>query len=104
MTTPTSSTTPPFIDPRPILDRAIATGGAVIVGVQPDQLTAPTPCPEMDVRTMLSHLIGVLDRIAALDHATLRTRPKLGPADVVTMGWRALWMRPAAAPLARSAA
>ncbi len=66
MTTSTSSTTHLFIDPRPILDRAIATGGAVIAGVGPDQLTAPTPCPEMDVRAMLSHLVGVLDRIAAL--------------------------------------
>ena len=66
MTTSTSSTTHRFIDPRPILDRAIATGGAVIAGVRPDQLTAPTPCPEMDVRAMLSHLVGVLDRIAAL--------------------------------------
>ena len=66
MTTPTSSTTHRFVDPRPILDRAIATGGAVIAAVRPDQLTAPTPCPEMDVRAMLSHLVGVLDRIAAL--------------------------------------
>ncbi|CAN5498118.1 TIGR03086 family metal-binding protein [soil metagenome] len=49
-----------------ILDRAIATGAQVIDGVRPDQLTAPTPCPEMDVRTMLGHLVGVLDRIAAL--------------------------------------
>ena len=66
MTSSTSSTGQRFSDPRPILDRAIATGGAVIAGVRPDQLTAPTPCPEMDVRTMLSHLVGVLDRIAAL--------------------------------------
>ncbi|MET0713131.1 MAG: maleylpyruvate isomerase N-terminal domain-containing protein, partial [Jiangellaceae bacterium] len=35
---------------------AIATGGAVIAGVRPDQLAAPTRCPEMDVRAMLSHL------------------------------------------------
>jgi len=55
-----------LIDPRAILDRAIATGGAVIAGVRPAQLAAPTPCPEMDVRAMLSHLVGVLDRIAAL--------------------------------------
>ena len=66
MTTSTGSTTHHFIDPRPVLDRAIATGGAVIAGVRPDQLTAPTPCPEMDVRAMLSHLVGVLGRIAAL--------------------------------------
>ena len=53
-------------DPRPILDRAIATGGVAIAGVRPEQLTEPTPCTDMDVRALLAHLIGVLDRIAAL--------------------------------------
>jgi uncharacterized protein (TIGR03086 family) len=66
MTSPTSPTIHDRIDPRPILDRAIATGGSVIAGVRPDQLAAPTPCPEMDVRAMLGHLVAVLDRIAAL--------------------------------------
>jgi uncharacterized protein (TIGR03086 family) len=61
MTTSTSTT-----DPRPILDRAIATCGAVIGGVRPAQLTEPTPCTDMDVRALLAHLIGVLDRVAAL--------------------------------------
>jgi uncharacterized protein (TIGR03086 family) len=62
----TTSPTPGFTDPRPILDRAIATGGAVIGGVRPEQLIEPTPCSEMDVRAMLMHLVSVLDRIAAL--------------------------------------
>jgi uncharacterized protein (TIGR03086 family) len=66
MTTTTSSTTHQFIDPRPLIGRAIGTGAAVVAAVRPDQLTAPTPCPEMDVRAMLSHLVAVLDRIAAL--------------------------------------
>ncbi len=66
MTSPTSSTTHCRKDPRPILDRAIAMGGAVIARVRPDQLSAPTPCSEMDVRAMLGHLVAVLDRIAAL--------------------------------------
>ena len=66
MTTSTSATMHTVIDPRPVLDRALATGGAVIAGIRPDQLTAPTPCPEMDVRAMLGHLVGVLERIAAL--------------------------------------
>jgi uncharacterized protein (TIGR03086 family) len=66
MTSATSSTTDDRIDPRAILDRAIETGGSVIAGVGPDQLTAPTPCPEMDVRAMLGHLVSVLDRVAAL--------------------------------------
>ncbi|HUW16154.1 MAG TPA: TIGR03086 family metal-binding protein [Actinomycetes bacterium] len=66
MTSPTSATTHSHIDPRPILDRAIATCGSVIDGVRPEQLTASTPCSEMDVRTMIGHLVGVLDRITAL--------------------------------------
>jgi uncharacterized protein (TIGR03086 family) len=66
MTTTTSSTTSHLTDPRPILDRSIATGGVVIAGVRPEQLADPTPCTDMDVRTLLAHLVGVLDRIAAL--------------------------------------
>jgi uncharacterized protein (TIGR03086 family) len=66
MTTATSSTTHDLADPRPILDRAITTGGSVIAGIRPDQLSAPTPCPEMDARDMVRHLVGVLDRVAAL--------------------------------------
>lgn len=53
-------------DPRPLFGRAIATGGAVIAAVRPDQLADPTPCSEMDVRTMIGHLVGVLDRVGAL--------------------------------------
>ncbi len=66
MTSPTNATTRHPIDPRPTFDRAIATGGSVIARVRPDQLTAPTPCTEMDARAMIGHLVGVLDRIAAL--------------------------------------
>ena len=70
MTTPTSSTTDHLLDPRPILDRSIATAGAVIAGVRPEQLTDPTPCTDMNVGTLLAHLIGELDRVAALGNAT----------------------------------
>ncbi|WP_164517945.1 TIGR03086 family metal-binding protein [Mycobacterium sp. P7213] len=66
MTTPTSSPAAPLTDPRPLLDRAVATGGSVIAGIRPEQLTAPTPCTEMNVQTLLTHLIAVLDRITAL--------------------------------------
>lgn len=91
MTTSTSSTTHHIIDPRPILDRAIATGGTVIAGIRPDQLTAPTPCPEMDVRAMLGHLVGVLDRIAALanDEDPFSVTETHAPDD----GWSDAWER-----------
>lgn len=62
----TSLTTDYLKDPRPILDRAIATGGAVIAGVRSEQLSNSTPCPDMDVRALLAHLVGVLGRITAL--------------------------------------
>jgi uncharacterized protein (TIGR03086 family) len=66
MITPTSSTTDHLMDPRAILERATATGGVVIAGVRPAQLTDPTPCTDMNVRALLAHLVGVLDRVAAL--------------------------------------
>lgn len=60
------ATTSSLKDPRRILDRAIATGGVVIAGVRSEHFTDPTPCTGMDVRALLAHLVGVLDRIAAL--------------------------------------
>lgn len=66
MITPTSFGKDHLEDPRQILDRAIVTGGLVVAGVRPEQLTHPTPCADMDVRAMLAHLVGVLDRISAL--------------------------------------
>lgn len=66
MTAPKSSSTDHLEDPRRILDQAIATGEVVISGVRPAQLADPTPCTDMDVRALLGHLIGVLDRVAAL--------------------------------------
>ena len=53
-------------DTQALLVRAIATGTAVIAAVRPDQMSDPTPCTEMDVRTLLTHLVGVVDRITAL--------------------------------------
>lgn len=54
------------IDPRELLGRAIATTGSTIEAVTPDQLANPTPCDDFDVRGMLGHLVGVLDRMTAL--------------------------------------
>lgn len=93
MTSPTSSTTHPIahdgVDPRPILDGAIAVGRSVIAGVRRDQLSLPTPCSEMDVRAMIGHLVGVLDRVAALGRgedpfAVIETT---SPDD----GWSGAW-------------
>ena len=63
-----TSTTLPFSadDPRAIFGRAVGLASQVIATVRPDQLDAPTPCSEMDVRQLLAHLVHVLDRVAAL--------------------------------------
>ena len=91
-TTPTSSTDRAG-DPRPILDRAVATAEAVIAGVGPEQLTDPTPCTEMDVRTLLTHLLGVLDRVAALGNGE---DPFAVPeTSVVDDRWAEAWMESA---------
>lgn len=66
MTSVASSNPDHLTDPRPILDRAIATAGSTIAGIGPEQLTDPTPCSDMDVRALLGHLVGVLDRVTAL--------------------------------------
>jgi uncharacterized protein (TIGR03086 family) len=89
MTTSTSSTPDQLTDPRPILDRAITTTATVIANVGPDQFTDPTPCTEMDVRMLLTHLVGVLDRVAALgtgdDPFTVVEAP--APADRWVEAW-----------------
>lgn len=53
-------------DLRPALSNAFDQAEAVIASVTPDQLTRPTPCTEWDVRALLSHLVLVARRIAAV--------------------------------------
>ena len=36
---------------------------SVIASVRPDQMTAPTPCSEWDVRKLLTHTVGVVTNI-----------------------------------------
>ena len=36
---------------------------SVIAGVRPDQMTAATPCSEWDVRSLLTHTVGVVANI-----------------------------------------
>jgi squalene synthase HpnC len=50
-----------------------------------------------ELRLVVQGGLRVLDRIARVDHATLRQRPTLGAADALPLLWRALTMRPPAA-------
>jgi len=51
-------------DPRGIHQRAMAQTESVVAAVTPPQLALPTPCTEYDVRALLSHMVGGLNRIA----------------------------------------
>jgi uncharacterized protein (TIGR03086 family) len=51
-------------DPRPIFTRALGQTESIIERVRPGQLGGPTPCTEYDVRTLLSHMVGAVNRIA----------------------------------------
>lgn len=89
-TTPTTADTgTQAIDPRIILQRAIATCRSTIANVRPDQLDSPTPCDEMDVRHMIQHLVGVLDRITALGEGRdpFTVLETVAPDD----NWSATW-------------
>ncbi|MEL7208699.1 MAG: TIGR03086 family metal-binding protein, partial [Actinomycetota bacterium] len=91
MTTTSAPTTDQLADPRPILDRAVAVADDVIAGVGPEQLTDPTPCPDMDVQALLGHLIGVVDRVAALGNGEdpFSVAETAVPRDRWVDAWRA---------------
>jgi uncharacterized protein (TIGR03086 family) len=52
------------IDPRPLYRRAVAQTETIVAAVSPSQFGLPTPCPEYDVRALLSHITGGLTRTA----------------------------------------
>jgi len=45
-----------------------------------------------ELRLVVQGGLRILDKIEALDYATLQTRPTLKPWDGAVMLWRAIWM------------
>ncbi len=88
-------------DPREIHQRAVAQTESIVAAVVPDQLGLPTPCAEYDVRALLSHIVGGLNRIAIVgeggDALAVPARADGVPDD----GWLAAYQ--AAAARARAA-
>ena len=88
-------------DPREIHQRAVAQTESIVAAVVPAQLGLPTPCPEYDVRALLSHTVGGLNRIAIVgeggDALAVPARADGVPDD----GWLAAYQ--AAAARARTA-
>ena len=56
-----------------------------------------------ELRLVVQGGLRVLERIAAIDHATLTQRPTLGVADAPRLLWRAATMRPATGAVERVA-
>jgi uncharacterized protein (TIGR03086 family) len=74
-------------DPRPLYTRATAQAARAIQTVRPEQLTAPTPCGEFDVRALLGHVVGGTRRIALVGEAgDGQGEPMIAP-DVPDDGW-----------------
>ncbi|MGH3285773.1 MAG: TIGR03086 family metal-binding protein [Streptosporangiaceae bacterium] len=88
-------------DPRELHQRAMAQTESIVAAVEPDQLTLPTPCTEFDVRELLSHVVGGLNRIAIMgeggDALAVEPRADGVPDD----GWPAAYR--AASSRARAA-
>lgn len=68
-------------DIRELSRRTLETTVAIVAGVKPDQLDAPTPCSEWDLRALLAHMIGQHHGFAATargeesDHTVFDPRP-----------------------------
>ncbi len=89
-----------------LLDALDATFGhttAVIAAIRPDQLDAPTPCAEWDVRALLAHTLGVvtnmgrgargeplLDDVSAMALESDLGAQFAATAAATMAGWRAL--------------
>jgi uncharacterized protein (TIGR03086 family) len=70
-------TTTETTDPRPLYDGALSWALDTVRGIRPDQLTAATPCSELDVRALLAHLVATVNRAAAVGRGT----------DAATVPW-----------------
>jgi uncharacterized protein (TIGR03086 family) len=48
------------MDPITALEAAFERTGEIIANITPEQMSAPTPCPEWDVAALLEHTTGVV--------------------------------------------
>ena len=67
-------------DPRTAFAHATITARRVVDGVRPEQLDLPTVCDDLDVRSLLGHMVTVFRRLAALGNGV----DPLAMPDIVT--------------------
>ncbi len=74
-------------DPREFHRRAMAQTESTVAAAGPGQLGLPTPCADYDVRALLSHIVGGLNRVAiAGEGGDALARPSRAD-DVPDDGW-----------------
>ena len=92
----------------PAFERSVASTAEIVTMTPKDQLSAPTPCTEWDVRALLNHLIGTLWLAAALFGDQAPRYPMapgaLPPGDLAGDDPAAAYAEAATAALAAAAA
>ena len=69
-------TTTETSDPRTLYSGALSWALGLVRNVRPDQMGAPTPCTELDVRALIAHLVATVYRATALGRGEdARTAP-----------------------------
>ena len=87
----TTSPTLTGTDVRTVFAKAMATGAEVIAAVRPDQLDDPTPCTDYDVRTLVGHLIGVLERVVLMGRGENPFQASDKVTGLADDAWLAAW-------------
>jgi uncharacterized protein (TIGR03086 family) len=64
---------------------------SIVAAVEPGQLTNPTPCAEYDVRALLSHIVGGLNRVAIVGEGGDALARPARADDVTDDGWLAAY-------------
>jgi uncharacterized protein (TIGR03086 family) len=64
---------------------------AIVAAVQPGQLGLPTPCLEYDVRALLSHMVGGLNRVAIVGEGGDALARPARADEVPDDGWPAAY-------------
>ncbi|NRQ31850.1 TIGR03086 family protein [Nonomuraea sp. NN258] len=70
----------------PTLTQAVTCSAAVFRGVKPEQLGAPTPCQEWDVRALANHLLQVVSALGGAGGGQA-VPDELWGRDLMTDGW-----------------
>lgn len=83
-------------DPREIYTRAITQTATLVAEVRPDQLGAPTPCDEYDVRALIGHIVGGMNRTARVGEGGAADEVSSRVEGVADDGWPAVYSDAAA--------